>query len=110
MTDDNVCTNMETRPAPVELLVAVLQPGLENLPKIFTNVEKNIQIYIILSKKGKNSFFSCFNIFHLPHLSITQRLLSSITSLPLSWFYHFIAMAMATVENSGDDREMMVIL
>ena len=28
MTDDDVCTNMETRPAPVELLVAVLQPGL----------------------------------------------------------------------------------
>ena len=28
MTDDDVCTNMEARPAPVELLVAVLQPGL----------------------------------------------------------------------------------
>ena len=66
MTDDDVCTNMETRPAPVELLVAVLQPGLENLPKIFTNVEKNIQIYIILSKKGKISFFLALISFTFP--------------------------------------------
>ena len=82
MTDDDVCTNMEARPAPVELLVAILQPGLENLLKIFTNVEtKNIYHS---KQKGQKLFFSCFYIFHLPHLSITQRLLSSITSLPLS--------------------------
>ena len=65
MTDDDVCTNMEARPAPVELLVAILQPGLENLLKIFTNVETK-NIYHSKQKGQKLFFFLALISFTFP--------------------------------------------
>ena len=79
-----VFTYMKAWPTPVELIVAVLQPW-----KYLNNRYYHQDDHVHNHNHNAHDYQNSHDYqTHLPHLSITQRLLSIITSHPLSCNIH----------------------